>query len=243
MAGPVRIAMWSGPRNISTALMRSWGNRSDTIVVDEPFYGLYLQQTGTPHPGAAAIIAQTETDSHKIVNRLLGPLPPGKSIFYQKQMTHHLLPEIDRKWMRQLTNCFLIRDPVEVITSYLRKRDQPAIEDLGFRQQLDIFQFVREETGTIPSIIDSRDVLENPKRTLELLCRAVGVKFENAMLSWPAGLRDTDGIWAKYWYNEVAESTSFQPYRPKNEPIPTRFQKMCDECRECYHELYQYRLH
>ena len=243
MTGPVRIAMWSGPRNISTALMRSWGNRPDTLVVDEPFYGLYLQRTGAPHPGAAEVIAQTETDSGKIIAGLLGPLPPGKSVFYQKQMTHHLLPEIDRTWLRQVTNCFLIRDPAEVITSYIRKRDEPAIEDLGFVQQTELFEIVRRNGGTIPPIVDARDILEHPKQMLELLCRAVSVPFQDAMLSWPAGLRDTDGMWAKYWYTEVAKSTGFQPYRAKKEQVPNRFREMCDECRKYYDELYQYRLH
>jgi hypothetical protein len=243
MASPIRIAMWSGPRNISTALMRSWGNRSDTVVIDEPFYGLYLKRTATPHPGSAEIIAQTETDAGKIITRLLAPLPPGKSVFYQKQMTHHLLPEIDRSWLRQVTNCFLIRDPGEVITSYLRKRDEPEIEDLGFSQQTELFEFVRRSSGTIPPVIDARDVLEHPQQTLELLCRAVGVTFEDAMLSWPVGLRDTDGVWARHWYTEVAKSTGFQPYRPPTDEVPARFQKMCDQCRECHEELYQYRLH
>jgi sulfotransferase family protein len=243
MTGPVRIAMWSGPRNISTALMRSWGNRPDTLVVDEPFYGLYLQRTGAPHPGAAEVIAQTETDSGKIIAGLLGRLPPGKSVFYQKQMTHHLLPEIDRSWLRQVTNCFLIRDPAEVITSYIRKRDEPAIEDLGFIQQIEIFQLVRQHTDTIPPVIDARDVLEHPKRTLELLCDAVGLKFDDAMLSWPPGLRDTDGIWAGHWYVEVAKSVGFQAYRPRTDEVPTRFRKICDRCGECYQELYEYRLH
>ena len=243
MAGPVRVAMWSGPRNISTALMRSWGNRADTIVVDEPFYGLYLRQTGKPHPGFGEIVSQTETDPRKIIERLLAPLPPCKSIYYQKQMTHHLLPEIDRSWLGLVTNGFLIRDPAEVITSYIRKREEPAVEDLGFIQQRELFQVVRQRTGLIPPIIDARDVQENPRRTLELLCRALGVKFDDAMLSWPPGLRKTDGVWAKYWYDEVAKSTGFQPYRPKTEPVPNRFSKMCDECHECYQELYRYRLH
>jgi hypothetical protein len=243
MPGPIRIAMWSGPRNISTALMRSWGNRGDTLVIDEPFYGLYLQRTGKSHPGATEIVSRTETDARKIIDGLLAPLPPGKFVFYQKQMTHHLLPNIDRLWLRLVTNCFLIRDPTEVIISYLRKRDKPATEDLGFVQQMELFQFVRHDTGRIPPIIDARDVLEDPKRTLELLCHAVGVEFDDAMLSWPPGLRDTDGIWARYWYSEVAKSTGFQRYRPRTEAVPGRLQKICDQCRECYQELYQHRLH
>src|SRR5205823_8481206 len=149
-AEPVRIAMWSGPRNISTALMRSWGSRADTVVVDEPFYGLYLRRTDKAHPAAMEVVSRTETDPEKIIGRLVAALPPGKFISYQKQMTHHLLPEIDRWWLQRVTNCFLIRDPAEVITSYIRKRDEPATEELGFIQQLELFQLVRQNTGTIP---------------------------------------------------------------------------------------------
>jgi hypothetical protein len=240
---PIRIAMWSGPRNISTAMMRSWGNRPHTIVVDEPFYAFYLKATGKKHPGAEEVIAHGETDWRKVVEQLTGPIPGGKRVYFQKQMTHHLLPEIDRQWIVDLTNCFLIRNPREVILSYSKKRDEPALEDLGFVQQAEIFDFVREKTGKTPAVIDAHDVLENPRKILELLCDAVGVEFDNAMLSWPAGLRETDGIWAKYWYDEVARSTSFQPYRPKNEPLPERLREIHDRCRECYERLYEYRLH
>src|SRR4051812_23124674 len=203
MDEPVRIAMWSGPRNISTALMRSWENRSDTTVIDEPFYGFYLKQTGKPHPGAAEIISHSETDQSKIIDRLLEPRPRGKPIFYQKQMAHHLLTGIDRGWLNQVTNCFLIRDPAEVITSYLRKNGEPTLGDLGFVQQIRLFEMVRANTNTTPPVIDAADVLKNPRTSLELMCSAVGVAFDQAMLSWPAGPRDSDGVWAKYWYAEV----------------------------------------
>jgi Sulfotransferase domain len=242
MPDPVRIAMWSGPRNISTALMRSWSNRTDTTVVDEPFYAVYLQRTGKLHPGSTEIVSQTQTDVYKIIERLLAPLPAGKTVFYQKQMAHHLLPGIDRSWLSAVTNCFLIRDPAEVITSYIRKNDDPRQEDLGLAQQADLFHSVRRNTRTIPPVIDARDVLQDPRRALDLLCRAVGVDFDGAMLSWPPGLRETDGIWAKYWYAEVAQSTSFQPYRPRTEPVPRRLQKVYEQCREYYQELYQYRI-
>src|ERR1700737_4636141 len=141
---PIRIAMWSGPRNISTAMMRSWGNRADTAVVDEPFYAFYLERTGKKHPGAHEVIANGETDWRKAVERLTRPIPDGKRILYQKQMTHHLLPEIDRAWIVDLTNCFLIRDPREVILSYIKKNPEPTREDLGYVQQQKIFDFVRD---------------------------------------------------------------------------------------------------
>ena len=239
----VRIAMWSGPRNISTAMMRTWGNRSDSVVIDEPFYAYYLKATGKKHPGADEVIATGETDWRKVVARLTGPLPSGKSIFFQKQMAHHLLPEVDREWLIGVTNCFLIRDPREVIASYIKKQEDPMLDDLGFVQQTEIFQWVRGRTGTAPPVIDARDVLENPKRILELLCDAVGIEFSESMLSWPSGLRDTDGIWAKHWYSEVARSTSFLPYRPKREAVPQRSCEIYERCRECYDRLYEHRLH
>jgi Sulfotransferase domain len=243
-AAPIRIAMWSGPRNISTAMMRAWGNRADTTVIDEPFYAYYLERTDKEHPGAAEIIASGETDWRKVVAHLTQePVRTGKRIFFQKQMTHHLLPEIDVEWIVDLTNCFLIRDPREVILSYIKKNPEPALEDLGFIQQCEIFDFIRERTGSIPPVVDAKDVLENPERTLRLLCDAIGVKFDPAMLSWPAGLRETDGIWAKYWYDDVIRSTSFQPYKPKEGNVPDDLRKIYERCRECYEHLHEHRLH
>ena len=235
--------MWSGPRNISTAMMRAWGNRADTAVIDEPFYAYYLKRTGKKHPHASEIIAGGETDWRKIVASLrTESIPSGKRIFFQKQMTHHLLPEVDREWIVDLTNCFLIRDPREVILSYIKKNPEPELEDLGFVQQSEIFEFMRARTNSIPPIVDARDVLEHPERTLRLLCDAVGVEFDKAMLSWPPGLRDSDGIWAKYWYDDVARSTSFLPYKSREGNVPDRLRAMYDQCRECYERLYQHRL-
>jgi hypothetical protein len=250
---PVRIAMWSGPRNISTAMMRAWGNRPDTAVIDEPFYAYYLERTGKKHPGAEQIIAAGETDWRKVAEECGRGLSlprrseakagaPTKKIIYQKQMTHHLLPEIEREWIVDLTNCFLIRDPREVILSYIKHNPKPALEDLGFVQQCEIFDFVRERTGSIPTVVDAKDILQNPERMLQGLCGAIGVDFDEAMLSWPPGLRDTDGMWAKYWYDEVARSTSFQPYKPRDGVVPERLSEIYQRCRECYERLYAYRL-
>ena len=235
--------MWSGPRNISTAMMRAWGNRADTAVIDEPFYAYYLENAGKKHPGAAEVVAQGETDWRKIVNQLTAAAPSGKHIFFQKQMTHHLLPKINRDWLVDLTNCFLIRDPREVILSYIKKNPEPELEDLGFVQQCEIFNFVRAKTKSAPPVVDARDVLQDPERILRLLCEAIGVPFDKAMLSWPPGLRETDGIWAKYWYDAVARSTSFQPYQPREGAVPDGLKEIYNECRECYERLYQYRLH
>lgn len=222
--------------------MRSWGNRADTAVIDEPFYSYYLKTTGKEHPAAPDVIANGETNWRKVVNRLTGSVPNGRKVFFQKQMTHHLLPEVDRRWLGKVTNFFLIRDPAEVITSYIKKNQDPALEDLGFAQQIEIFDWVRQQTGLVPPIVDAEDVLQNPERILRLLCEAVSVEFDSAMLSWPPGLRETDGIWGKDWYHEVARSTSFQPYRPKSEPVPDRLREIHNQCRECYERLYEHRL-
>jgi hypothetical protein len=238
----IRIAMWSGPRNISTAMMRAWGNREDTIVIDEPFYAYYLKVTGMEHPAAEEVIATGETDWRKIIAHLTGSIGNAKRIFFQKQMTHHLLPEIDREWLGTVTNCFLIRDPREVINSYIKKREDPALEDLGFVQQAEIFDFVQTRTNTIPPVIDAKDVLQDPERTLRRLCEAVGVNFSKSMLSWPPGLRDTDGIWARHWYGEVAKTTSFQPYRPTGYEPPEKLRELYERCRDCYEKLYEHRL-
>src|SRR6516164_3850821 len=240
MAEPIRIAMWSGPRNISTAMMRAWGNRDDTIVIDEPLYAYYLRATDIAHPGADEVIATGENDWQRVVAQLTGPIACGKRIFFQKQMTHHLLPEIDRQWLAAVTNCFLIRDPREVISSYIKKREDPALEDLGFVQQSEIFDFVRTRTNAVPPVVDAKDVLQDPERTLRLLCETVGVEFSKSMLSWPPGLRDTDGIWAKHWYGEVAKTTSFQPYRPTQHEVPQRFREIYDLCHRHYERLYAY---
>ena len=240
---PVRIAMWSGPRNISTAMMRAWGNRPDAFVADEPFYACYLRATGLDHPGAEEVIASGETDARKVIDQLVGAIPGGKRIFYQKQMTHHLLHDISRDWLREVTNCFLIRDPREVIASYIKKNGNPSAADIGFPQQAELFDFVRAQIETIPPVIDARDVLKNPRGTLSALCEAVGVEFSDTMLSWPAGLRETDGIWAKHWYAEVERSTSFQPYRDKDVNVPPQLRRTCDECMEIYERLHAHRLH
>jgi len=245
----LRVAMWSGPRNISTAMMRAWENRADTLVVDEPLYAFYLARTGKKHPGAEEVIASGKIDWRKAVADLTTAVPPSRhkgrshlGIFYQKQMTHHLLPEVERKWIGALTNCFLIRDPAEVIASYIKKNDDPELEDLGFVQQAEIFEWVRERLGAVPPVIDSRDVLQDPYRMLRLLCGALGAQFDPAMLSWRPGLRETDGVWAKHWYGEVAKSTGFEAYRPRRAEVPERLREIEASCRECYDRLYHYRL-
>jgi hypothetical protein len=238
----VRIAMWSGPRNISTAMMRSWGNRPDTYVCDEPLYAHYLIRHPVDHPGVGEVIAHHEQDWRKVVAWLTGPVPDGKTVFYQKQMTHHLLANIDRSWLDSLVNCFLIREPKEMLTSLIHHMPRPTLADTGLPQQVELFQRERERTGRVPPVLDSRDVLENPERILRLLCKAVALNFTAEMLHWPPGRRDTDGVWAKHWYGAVERSTGFRPYQPKNEPVPQEFAELHRDCLDCYELLHAHRL-
>jgi Sulfotransferase domain len=240
--GQLRVAMWSGPRNISTAMMRSWGNRDDTVVVDEPLYAHYLAVTEKPHPGASEVIAAGQTDWRKVVAQLVGSVPDNKRIHFQKHMTHHLLPNMGREWLGHLTNCFLIRNPREVLASYAKIVEMPALEDTGFPQQAEIFAWVRARTGRVPPVLDAADVLRNPRRMLSLLCEALGSDFQEAMLSWPPGPRATDGVWAKHWYGEVEKSTSFRPYQPTEIKLPSHLETLHTECQQHYAELHTHRI-
>jgi hypothetical protein len=179
--------MWSGPRNISTAMLRSWGNRPDTFVCDEPLYAHYLLKTGVPHPGADEVIRCHEADWRKVVAWLTGPVPAGKTVFYQKHMAHHLLPEVNGDWLDRLTHAFLIREPRAVVTSFTKVVGTPRLEDTGFPQQVALFRRVRSRTGRVPPVVDARDVQTDPPRLLRLLCAALDVEYTDAMLSWPPG--------------------------------------------------------
>ena len=229
--------MWSGPRTVSTALMRAWENRPDTVVADEPLYAFYLDRTGIAHPGSDAVIASQPTDWGAVLDSLAHePLPPGITIFYQKHMTHHLLPEVDRDALAPLRHAFLIRDPRELLASYARVRAEPTLDDLGLRQQAEIF-----ETFGGP-VIDSRDLLTDPDATLRALCTALDVPFSPAMLSWPPGPRDSDGVWAPYWYDSVQRSTGFAPYRPPASALPAGLAPLAAQCLPYYELLRRHRL-
>jgi len=238
----VRIAVWSGPRNISTALMRSWGNRPDTFVCDEPFYAHYLRETGVEHPGVDEVLASQENDWRKVADWLTGDVPEGNTIFYQKHMAHHLLPHMGGDWLKQLSNALLIRDPREMLTSLLKVTPGAEVEDTGLPQQWELFETLRDETGHAPPVIDSRDVLENPRGILGRLCEAFGVPFLEDMLEWPPGRRDTDGVWAKNWYAAVENSTGFAHYRPKADRVPPDKSHVYDECESYYRKLYGHRI-
>ncbi len=239
---PRYIAMWSGPRNISTAMMRSWENRADTYVHDEPLYAHYLHHTRIEHPGANEIIATYDTDWRAVVQQLTGPVPGDNAIYYQKHMTHHMLPHIDREWLQRVTNCFLIREPARVITSLSKVLPNPSIEQTGIPQQVALFQYVVYQTGEVPPVLDARDVLIDPERALRALCLAIDVPFDDAMLAWPPGPRDTDGVWAKHWYGSVEKSTGFMAYKPSAEEVPNHLVPILDECERLYGTMSAHRL-
>ena len=241
-AEPVRIAMWSGPRNLSTALMRSFGNRPDTAVTDEPFYAFYLARTGLEHPGRDAVIASQPTDWRTVAGVLTGPVPDGRAVWYQKHMAHHLLPGVGRTWTDAMANAFLIREPREVLASYARVRAVATLDDLGLPQQCELFRRVADRLGKAPPVLDARDLLRDPREALTALCGALGVAFSDAMLSWPSGRRATDGVWAEHWYGAVARSTGFQPWRPRPIDLPPDLESLAEDARPYYAELYEERL-
>ena len=236
--GVARIAMWSGPRTVSTALMRSFENRPDTTVVDEPLYGYYLARTGVAHPGRDDVIASMPSDWRHVLSQLTqAALPAGASVYYQKHMTHHLLPEIDRAAFTGLTHAFLIRDPRRLLASYARVRSQPTLADLGLAQQAEIF---RAFGGPV---IDSADILRDPRAALTALCDALGIGFDPAMLSWPAGPRPTDGVWARYWYDSVWRSTGFTAQaETADADLPAELAPLAAACQPFYDELAAHRL-
>ena len=259
---PIRLAVWSGPRNISTALMRSWSSRADTAVVDEPLYAHYLTtldpEKRALHPGADEILASQPTDWRTVSGTLTGPVPWGKQVWYQKHMAHHITDamradmeadldrgEDARAWIRSLANVFLIRDPAEMITSFIKVIDNPTPADLGLPQQVRLFDRLHahclEKGGTPPPVFDAADILQDPEAGLTAMCEAVGVAFDPAMLTWPAGTHPDDGVWAPHWYASVNASTGFAPHTPKDEPVPDRLKGVLTECQRLYDHLASFR--
>jgi len=238
----IRIAVWSGPRNISTATMRSWGNRDDTAVVDEPFYAHYLAHTGALHPGREEVLADQENNWQKVKQMLLGPIPDDKTIFYQKHMAHHLLPHMQDDWIHQVQHVFLLRRPDAMLLSLSKVLNEPVLTDTGLPQQLALFGQIKQHSGKTPLVIDSIDLLSNPEKILRGWCRSLNIDFSNNMLSWPTGSRDTDGIWEKYWYASVERSSTFQVYRQQSVQLPENLQALYHQCLPYYQTLYSQRL-
>jgi len=229
-----RIATWSGPRNISTAMMRSWENRPDTVVCDEPFYAYYLQKTGLRHPGRDDILTIHESDCDAVISSLLAP--KDVPIFYQKHMTHHLLPTMDKSWLSKVEHIFLIRDPKEMLMSLVHQIPNPTIEDTGLPQQLALFQTLSECDKT-PIVLNSKDILLDPRAMLNKLCQQLQIPFYEEMLQWPAGPRESDGIWAPHWYASVEASTCFAPWKEKEEAFPSELESLSLECTLIYEQL------
>lgn len=236
---PLRISVWSGPRNVSTALMYAFAQRPDTRVVDEPLYGHYLRVTGIDHPGREEIMRAMECDGQRVIREiLLGPA--DTSIVFFKNMAHHLV-DLPLDFLFALQNVLLIRDPQEMLPSLAQNLPQPILRDTGLDMQVKLFDLLSKH-GSPPPVLDARELLLDPESVLKMLCDRLGIPFFKSMLSWPAGPRPEDGIWAKYWYHNLHRSTGFQPYRPKTEPFPQHLEPLLEECRPLYEYLYRFAI-
>ena len=243
MTDVVRVAMWSGPRNISTAMMRAFENRPDTVVVDEPLYAAYLARTGLEHPVREAIVASQPTDLATAVAALSEPLPPGHRVHYAKHMAHHVSRDMDLRWTLGFRNVLLLRDPAEVVASYARARETATFgpDDVALPQQAWLLELWDEHGVEVP-IIDSGDFLRAPEAHLRWLCDWLGIPFTDRMLSWPPGPRDSDGVWAPHWYAAVWRSTGFEPWRPREVSLSGDDAEVAEACRPIYAALHARRV-
>ena len=240
---PVRIAMWSGPRNISTAMMRSFENRDDTAVIDEPFYAAYLKETGLVHPMRDAVLRSQPQDWRAVVDGLLGDVPDGRAIFYQKHMTHHMLPAFGRAWLAECRNAFLIRTPDAVLASYTEKRADVTLADIGFVEQRELFEQEADRLGRAPPVVEGADILRDPRGMLTALCNTLAIPFSEKMLAWPAGRRASDGVWAPAWYDTVEKSTGFARGEERDTPvINDALKSIADAARPHYERLQAFKL-
>ncbi len=245
MSGPdkvLRIAAWSGPRNISTAMMRAWENRPDTVVVDEPFYASYLARTNLEHPGREQVLASQDKDWRKVSTALTRTAVEGAQIYYQKHMAHHIFEDMMGAWLDELTHVFLIRDPASMVVSLDRVIPNPRLADTGLPQQLRIFERTSKRLARPPPVLSAMDVLDAPAVMLGKLCAQLGLAFLPAMLRWPSGPRDSDGVWAPYWYANVWKSTGFMPPSAAPTQVPDRLQPLLNACLPIYEKLYACRI-
>ena len=237
-----RIAMWSGPRNLSTAMMRSFGSRTDTFVSDEPFYGAFLKASGADHPMRDEVIAAMDCDWGSVMRTLAGPAPDGSPVWYQKHMWHHMAGPVGYDDFAGFTHAFLIREPERMIASYLRKREAAAFEDFGLERQAEFFEREADRLGRAPPVVDARDVLANPETVLSKLCEALGISWDRSMLAWEPGPRATDGPWAPHWYATVEASCGFGA--PETDPVELddAARRLAGQCRPFYERLAGHRL-
>lgn len=237
----MKIAMWSGPRNLSTAMMYAFAQRQDCAVIDEPFYAAYLKLTGLDHPMRDQILASQPTDPFRVVESLTGTNPSEMPLFYQKHMTQHMVDAVPRDWIRDVTNVFLIRHPARVVASYSAKRENPDLLDIGFKQQAELYEQALE-FGQSPVVVDSADIRGDPGAMLRRLCEAIGIHFDAAMLSWPMGGQPCDGVWAEHWYNAVHQSNGFAgPEGPLPE-LTGISRELAEAAMPFYDHLYSARL-
>lgn len=236
-----RIAMWSGPRNLSTAMMRSFSSRADSAVSDEPFYAAYLKATGLDHPMREEVMGSQPQDAEAVVEQILGPVPGGKTVWYQKHMSHHMVEVFPLDWLDEVTNVFLLRSPERVLASYAQKRESVTLADIGFEGQAMLFDRVAERTGRAPVVVDSDDVRRDPEGTLKALCAAIGIDWDPAMLGWPKGPHADDGVWGPHWYNAVYNSTGFSPPDEAG-VLPEGLARIADEAWPFYERMRGFRL-
>ena len=239
------IAMWSGPRNLSTAMMRSFGSRPDCRAMDEPFYAAYLAATGLDHPMREEVIEAGETNPAKVIEQCLAPPEPPCSLVYQKHMTHHMIEGFDLGWIAKVTNVFLTRSPVRVLASYAKKRGEVTPGDIGVTRQRELFELARQVTGKTPVVVDSADILRAPEPMLRALCDALSIPYLPEMMTWPPGRRPEDGVWADHWYEAVWKSTGFGPpqlQQPEEPELPVNLQAIADEVAPDYEYMRRHRL-
>lgn len=234
-----RICLWSGPRNISTALMYSFGQREDTTIVDEPLYAHYLASTNASkyHPGAEQVLESQENDGGKVVKEVILGEYDTPFVFF-KNMTHHLV-NLDWSFLENTINVILTRPPRDMLPSYAKQVKNPSMKDVGYKKHLELVRYL-DKMERKPVIIDSKKLLQDPQSGLRKLCSAIGIPFDEAMMNWPAGPREEDGVWARHWYHSVHRSTGFKPYKPKTGPFPEELKELLEECREAYEELLTY---
>jgi len=237
-----RIAMWSGPRNISTAMMRSFGARGDCTVSDEPFYGAYLKQSGEPQPMADEIIADMDCNWHSVAKSMRGPAQDGASLWYQKHMPHHMIGDVSISDFPGHRHAFLIREPERVIASYGVKRVKVDFDDLRYDRQLEYFEWAKGQSESNPAVIDSSSFLDNPEAYLRALCTRLDIAWDTRMLSWQPGIRPADGIWASHWYDKVSASTGFGSRAGPLPKLDDQAAKLAAQCRPFYEAMYEHAL-